>query len=202
MRPILVYDDVQAKRTVAITADGGTICVAAMNTAALGPTRLGGTNALTGMMMTGLTVLGMATRVVAAPLIDRIGRKKRLVIGSGMKDGNTDRLAKAFAGGAPVSAFSRRGRVCADLRAGGGCSGKPGNQVYLRSTSMEHMNLGKRRNKNREEKAGGNAPPVFSFAALFSKILSDFLHPRLLLDVEGTAALTVAALGAVASVER
>ena len=115
MRPILVYDDVQAKRTVAITADGGTICVAAMNTAALGPTRLGGTNALTG-----LTVLGMATRVVAAPLIDRIGRKKRLVIGSGMKDGNTDRLAKAFAGGAPVSAFSRRGRVCADLRAGGG----------------------------------------------------------------------------------
>lgn len=106
-RPILVYDDVQAKRTVAITADGGTICVAAMSTAALGPTRLGGTNAPTGMMMTGLTVLGMATRVVAAPLIDRIGRKKRLAIGSGMKDGNTDRLAKAFAGGrAGIGVFS------------------------------------------------------------------------------------------------
>lgn len=45
---------------------------------------LGGTNALTGMMMTGLTVLGMATRVVVAPLIDRIGRKKLLVIGSGL----------------------------------------------------------------------------------------------------------------------
>lgn len=45
---------------------------------------LGGANALTGMMMTGLTVLGMATRVVVAPLIDRIGRKKLLVIGSGL----------------------------------------------------------------------------------------------------------------------
>ena len=45
---------------------------------------LGGTNTLTGMMMTGLTVLGMATRVVVAPLIDRIGRKKLLVIGSGL----------------------------------------------------------------------------------------------------------------------
>lgn len=45
---------------------------------------LGGTNALTGMMMTGLTVLGMATRVVVAPLIDRIGRKKLLVIGGGL----------------------------------------------------------------------------------------------------------------------
>jgi len=33
---------------------------------------LGGTNALTGMMMTGLTLLGMATRVVVAPLIDKI----------------------------------------------------------------------------------------------------------------------------------
>ncbi|ANU52778.1 MFS transporter [Acutalibacter muris] len=45
---------------------------------------LGGTNALTGMMMTGLTLLGMATRVVVAPLIDKIGRKKLLVIGSGL----------------------------------------------------------------------------------------------------------------------
>lgn len=40
VRPILVYDDVLAKRAVAVTADGGTICVAAMNTAALGPTKL------------------------------------------------------------------------------------------------------------------------------------------------------------------
>jgi len=45
---------------------------------------LGGTNALTGMMMTGLTILGMATRVVVAPLIDKIGRKKLLVLGSGL----------------------------------------------------------------------------------------------------------------------
>lgn len=45
---------------------------------------LGGTNALTGMMMTGLTVLGMATCVVVAPLIDRIGRKKLLIIGIGI----------------------------------------------------------------------------------------------------------------------
>ena len=45
---------------------------------------LGGTNALTGMMMTGLTLLGMVTRVIVAPLIDRIGRKKLLVIGSGL----------------------------------------------------------------------------------------------------------------------
>lgn len=45
---------------------------------------LGGTNALTGMMMTGLTVLGMVTRMVVAPLIDNIGRKKLLVLGSGL----------------------------------------------------------------------------------------------------------------------
>ena len=38
--PIAVYDDVLARRAVAVTADGGTICVAAMNTAALGPTKL------------------------------------------------------------------------------------------------------------------------------------------------------------------
>lgn len=37
---------------------------------------LGGTNAMTGMMMTGLTVVGMFTRIVAAPLFDRVGRKK------------------------------------------------------------------------------------------------------------------------------
>lgn len=45
---------------------------------------LGGTNALTGLMMTGLTVLGMVTRVIVAPLIDRLGRKKLLVLGSGL----------------------------------------------------------------------------------------------------------------------
>lgn len=45
---------------------------------------LGGTNALTGMMMTGLTLLGMVTRIIIAPLIDRIGRKKLLVLGSGL----------------------------------------------------------------------------------------------------------------------
>lgn len=45
---------------------------------------LGGTNALTGMMMTGLTVLGIATRIVVAPLIDKVGRKKLLVLGSGL----------------------------------------------------------------------------------------------------------------------
>lgn len=39
-RPILVYDDVLAKRAVSITVDGGAICMAAMNTAALGPTKL------------------------------------------------------------------------------------------------------------------------------------------------------------------
>lgn len=39
-RPIFVYGNVLAKRAVAVTADGGIICVAAMNTAPLGPTRL------------------------------------------------------------------------------------------------------------------------------------------------------------------
>lgn len=45
---------------------------------------LGGTNTLTGLMMTGLTVLGMVTRVITAPLIDRLGRKRLLVLGSGL----------------------------------------------------------------------------------------------------------------------
>lgn len=43
---------------------------------------LGGTNALSGMMMTGLTVLGILTRIFVAPLIDKVGRKKLLVLGS------------------------------------------------------------------------------------------------------------------------
>ena len=38
--PILVYDDVLARRAVAVTPEGGKIAVAAMNTAALGPTKL------------------------------------------------------------------------------------------------------------------------------------------------------------------
>ena len=45
---------------------------------------LGGTNAMTGMMMTGLTVVGMFTRIIAAPLFDRVGRKKMLVLGAGL----------------------------------------------------------------------------------------------------------------------
>ena len=44
---------------------------------------LGGNDTLTGMMM-GLTVLGMVTNIVVASLIDRIGRKKLLVLGSGL----------------------------------------------------------------------------------------------------------------------
>ena len=38
--PILVYDDVLARRAVAVTPEGGKIAVAAMNTAALGPTKV------------------------------------------------------------------------------------------------------------------------------------------------------------------
>ena len=45
---------------------------------------LGGSNAMTGMMMTGLTLLGMLTNIIVAPLIDRIGRKKLLLLGSGL----------------------------------------------------------------------------------------------------------------------
>lgn len=45
---------------------------------------LGGTNAMTGMMMTGLTVVGMFTRIIAVPLFDRVGRKKMLVLGAGL----------------------------------------------------------------------------------------------------------------------
>lgn len=45
---------------------------------------LGGSNTMTGMMMTGLTLLGMLTNIIVAPLIDRIGRKKLLVLGSGL----------------------------------------------------------------------------------------------------------------------
>lgn len=45
---------------------------------------LGGNNTMTGMMMTGLTVVGMFTRLIAAPLFDRVGRKKMLVLGAGL----------------------------------------------------------------------------------------------------------------------
>lgn len=43
---------------------------------------IGGDNALTGFMLTGLMVAGIFTRLIFGPLIDRIGRKKILVIGS------------------------------------------------------------------------------------------------------------------------
>ena len=45
---------------------------------------LGGSNTMTGMMMTCLTMLGMLTNVAVAPLIDKIGRKKLLLLGSGL----------------------------------------------------------------------------------------------------------------------
>lgn len=50
---------------------------------------LGGSNAVTGFMMTGFTILTMVTNIVVAPLIDRIGRKKLLVLGSGLFFFNT-----------------------------------------------------------------------------------------------------------------
>lgn len=43
---------------------------------------IGGSNTVTGLMMTGLTVAGICIRIVMAPLVDRIGRKKILVLGS------------------------------------------------------------------------------------------------------------------------
>lgn len=45
---------------------------------------LGGSNALTGMMMTGLTIAGIIIRIVMGPLIDGWGRKKMLVLGSSL----------------------------------------------------------------------------------------------------------------------
>lgn len=50
---------------------------------------LGGSNALTGLMITGLTVLMMLTNLVTAPIVDRFGRKKLLVLGSGLYFINT-----------------------------------------------------------------------------------------------------------------
>lgn len=50
---------------------------------------LGGSNAMTGFMITGLTVLTTITNIVVAPLIDKIGRKKLLVLGSGLFFFNT-----------------------------------------------------------------------------------------------------------------
>lgn len=43
---------------------------------------LGGNNALTGLMMTGMTVAGIVTRLAFGPLIDSWGRKKVLVLGT------------------------------------------------------------------------------------------------------------------------
>lgn len=45
---------------------------------------LGGSNAMTGMMMTGLTIAGVLTRFIVAPLFDKVGRKKMLVLGAGL----------------------------------------------------------------------------------------------------------------------
>ncbi len=64
---------------------------------------LGGSNAMTGFMMTGLTILTMFTNIIIAPLIDKIGRKKILVLGSGLFFLNTflfcftDNLTSLFA---------------------------------------------------------------------------------------------------------
>lgn len=43
---------------------------------------IGGNNALTGLMMTGMMIAGIITRLVFGPLIDKLGRKKILVLGS------------------------------------------------------------------------------------------------------------------------
>lgn len=43
---------------------------------------IGGNNALTGFMMTCMMIAGLITRIIVGPLIDRIGRKKILVLGS------------------------------------------------------------------------------------------------------------------------
>lgn len=45
---------------------------------------IGGTNALTGMMFTGLTVAGLITRLLFGNLIDTWGRKKMLLLGSSL----------------------------------------------------------------------------------------------------------------------
>lgn len=64
---------------------------------------LGGSNAMTGFMMTGFTILTMITNVIVAPFIDIIGRKKLLILGSGLFFLNTllfcltDNLTYVFA---------------------------------------------------------------------------------------------------------
>ena len=45
---------------------------------------VGGSNTITGLMTTGMTVLTMSTNLIVAPLIDRVGRKKLLVLGSAL----------------------------------------------------------------------------------------------------------------------
>lgn len=45
---------------------------------------LGGTNSLTGFMTSGLTVLTILTNLFVAPMIDSIGRKKMVMLGSGL----------------------------------------------------------------------------------------------------------------------
>lgn len=43
---------------------------------------IGGNNALTGFMMTGMMISGIVTRLIFGPLIDKLGRKKILILGS------------------------------------------------------------------------------------------------------------------------
>ncbi|MDO4460624.1 MAG: MFS transporter [Clostridia bacterium] len=43
---------------------------------------IGGNNAVIGFMTTGLTVLTMITNIIVAPLIDSIGRKRLVILGS------------------------------------------------------------------------------------------------------------------------
>jgi len=55
---------------------------------------IGGSDAITGFMMTGLTISGIITRIFFGPLIDRWGRKKTLMLGSSLFALNT--LAYCF----------------------------------------------------------------------------------------------------------
>lgn len=50
---------------------------------------IGGSNALTGLMMSGLTISGIITRLIVGSLIDRLGRKKILILGSTLFSINT-----------------------------------------------------------------------------------------------------------------
>lgn len=66
---------------------------------------IGGSNTVTGFMMTGLTIAGIVTRLLFGPLIDRWGRKKMLLLGSGLYALNA--LAYCFVSGIPGVVFLR-----------------------------------------------------------------------------------------------